>query len=155
MGVSLIAPEATLSKDKIPKFNALDANSVPIFGTAPPSFPVVGDAIGLWLPDAPAGMKPDGSGKEDVVKQYKDVHDTWESPLLGVGAAQKAVDCWCATYMWTPPPPVVPTPPPTLSNQVSRMRTKLADDPSPWVTLPAAYPPDLVDDLAQFIWLLR
>lgn len=91
MGIEIIAPKPTLSEDKIPKFNAIDAMSQSVFVQGQePIFPKYTDASGSWSPDK----------VEDEDGQWKAVHDLWEKPEAGVESRQKTMDLWKEAMFW-------------------------------------------------------
>jgi hypothetical protein len=92
MGVSLAAPAPTLSPDKIPKFNAISANSQDVFDPAK-AFPPVDAEAGRWLPSDPLPA-------DQIAKQYADVEVACLNPTLGATAAQTAADLFVQAFGW-------------------------------------------------------
>lgn len=91
MGAEIIAPKPTLSQDKIPRFNAIDAmsQSVSVQGQEP-IFPKYVDANQNWSSDKVV----------DKDKQWGVVRDLWEKPEAGVESRQKTLDLWQDTIFW-------------------------------------------------------
>src|ERR1700722_7736270 len=142
MGLTLIAPPATLSPDKMLNFNAIDRNRE-------------------LLPDQPF-PKTDGPAEPDwlsqhalpkIADQYAAVEQDWTSPVLGAGAAQTAVSLWAERFGWVQKKSNPPAPLPATAKGKSSMlvrEKKVAKKLATVAKVAAAAPKNLIGSLDQF-----
>ncbi|KAI9648823.1 hypothetical protein NHQ30_003464 [Ciborinia camelliae] len=88
MGVLFIAPPPIIAADPFPAFNIEDASLVSLQAEKP--FPDFKDAHPDWIPTKPAPGE----------KQWKDVHDYWEKPVMGLPAQEDFVTMFKSAFAW-------------------------------------------------------
>lgn len=88
MGLTITAPPAILSDDKLAKFNISDRSMLILPAEKP--FPDNKPEDDNWLP----------AHSNDGEKQWDDVLEVWTHPLWGVTAQQVFVDTWIDKFRW-------------------------------------------------------
>jgi hypothetical protein len=91
MGVEITAPKPTLSPDKIPKFNAIEAMSESVNEQgSEPIFPQYDSANAKWSPEE----------VKDEKAQWDKVKSLWQAPELGTKCRDSTMDLWKQVMFW-------------------------------------------------------